>query len=132
MIKSFLRQNRQVLALAVIGAALTFFIPAVSAAGKAPSVAKQAEAQQPGHLLIVRSANLGTVVVGMEIDGKQTARINFGGSYNEPISAGPHVISVTPMPNREHAQPSQTRINVQPGQSYKFTAVQSDVSLVLR
>ncbi|MBA3650231.1 MAG: hypothetical protein H0W66_01815 [Chthoniobacterales bacterium] len=132
MIKSLFRQNRHALALAVVGAALTFFIPAGSGAGKASPAAKQAEAQQPGHLLIVRSATLGTIVVGVEIDGKQTARINFGRSYNEPISAGPHVITVTPMPNREHAQPSQTRINVQPGQSYRFTAKQSDVSIVLK
>lgn len=68
--------------LAVVGAALIFFIPAVSGAGKGSPAAKQAEAQKPGYLLIVRSANLGTIVAGVEIDGKQTARINFGGGYN--------------------------------------------------
>lgn len=43
-----------------------------------------------------------------------------------------HVITVIPIPNREQAQPNQTRVTVQPGQTYKYTAKQSDVAIVLK
>ncbi|MEO8044749.1 MAG: hypothetical protein ABI674_07570 [Spartobacteria bacterium] len=133
MIQLFFHRNRSVLLLAVAAAALAFFVSGGAfAAGKAVPVVKQAQAQPAGRLLIVRSANLGTVVVNVQIDGKQTARINFGGSYDEPLSAGPHVITVAPTSSREHAVPNETKLTVQPGQTYKFTAKLSDVSIVLR
>ncbi|MEO5718781.1 MAG: hypothetical protein ABIR29_09445 [Chthoniobacterales bacterium] len=133
MIKSLVHQNRRILALAIVGAALACFIPGgVSAAGKASPAVKQEKPQQSGQLHIVRSANLGTTVVGVEIDGKQAAKINFGGSYTAPLSAGPHVITTTPIPNREHAVPSQLKVSVQPGQTYTFTAKHSDVAVVLK
>lgn len=133
MIQSFFRQNRRFFAMALAGAALACFIPeGVLAAAKASPEAKQEQNQPAGRLMIVRSANLGSAVVGVEIDGKQTARINFGGSYDEPLPAGHHVITVTPIPNREHAQPNKTQLDVQPGRTYKFTAARSDVAIVLR
>lgn len=133
MTKSSFRRNRLVLSLLLAGVALASFIPGgVSGAGKAAPAAKQEQTQAQGHLRIVRSANLGSTVVGVEIDGKQVAKINFGGSFETPLAAGPHVITVTPIPNREHGQPSQMQLNVKAGQSYTFTAKRSDVSLVLR
>lgn len=133
MTKFFLNQNRRIVALAMLGAALICFLPeGMLAAGKASPAAKQEQTQAPGRLLIVRAANLGTVVVGLTIDGRETAKLNFGGSYDAPLAAGPHVVTVVPIPNREHGEPNQTRINVQPGQTYKFTAKLSDVSIVLR
>ena len=132
MIQTFFQGNRRILTLALAGAALACFIPSAAfAAGKAQPAA-QDQNQPAGRLIIVRSANLGSAVVKVEIDGNQTARINFGGSYDQPISAGQHVVTVTPEPNREHAQPNQTKLNVQPGQTYKFTAARSDVAIVLK
>ena len=133
MNKIYLHQNRRALVLAVVCAALACLIPGgVSAAGKPSPAAKQQETQETGRLVIVRAANLGGAVVGLSIDGKETAKINFGGSYDAPLAAGPHVITVIPIPNRERGQPNQTRVTVQPGQTYKFTAVQSDVAIVLK
>jgi hypothetical protein len=133
MIKTYLYQNRSVFALAAVCAAFACLVPgSVSAAGKSSPAPKQEQTQQAGRLIIVRSANLGSVVIGVSIDGKETAKINFGGSYNAPLAAGPHVVSVVPIGSREHPQPSQTRVTVQPGQTYKFTAKQSDVSIVLK
>ena len=117
--------------LAVVCAAFVV-VPGVSAAGKSSPAPKQEQNQEAGRLIIVRSARLGSIVVGVSIDGKQTANINFGGSYNAPISAGQHVITVVPLGSREHAEPGQTRLTVQPGQTYRFTASWSDVSIVLK
>ena len=104
----------------------------ILAADKSSPAAKQQQTQQAGRLIIVRSAKLGAIVVGVSIDGKETAKINFGGSYDAPLAPGPHVITVTPIGSREHPQPGQTRLTVQPGQTYKFTASNSDVSIVLK
>ncbi len=46
--------------------------------------------------------------------GKQTATVNFGGSYDEPLAAGQHFVTV------------------QPGQIYRFAAKRSDVAIVLK
>jgi hypothetical protein len=133
MAKPYLDQNRRIFVLIIVCAALACLAPGgVLAADKTSPASKQQQTQQAGRLIIVRSARMGSIVVGVSIDGKETAKINFGGSYDAPLAAGPHVITVVPLGNREHAQPGQTRVTVQPGQTYKFTAVQSDVSIVLK
>lgn len=133
MNKIYLHRNRSIFVLAVVCATLACLIPRdVSAAGKTSPAAKQQKSEGAGRLVVVRSANLGTTVVGLSIDGKETAKINFGGRYDAPLAAGQHVLTVIPIPNREQAQPNQTRITVEPGQTYKFTAKQSDVAIVLK
>lgn len=133
MTKIYHHRNRSIFVLAVVCAALACLIPGdASAAGKIPPATKQQKIAEAGRLVVVRSANLGTTVVGLSIDGKETAKINFGGRYDAPLAAGPHVLTVIPIPNREQAQPNQTRVTVQPGQTYKFTAKQSDVAIVLK
>jgi hypothetical protein len=133
MIKPYLDPNRRILFLAILCAAFACLVPGgASAADKSSPAPKQQQTQQAGRLIIARSASLGSIVVGVSIDGKQTAKINFGSSYDAPLAAGPHVITVVPVGSREHAQPGQTRLTVQPGQTYKFTARWSDVSIVLK
>jgi hypothetical protein len=133
MTKINLHRNCSIFVLAVVCAALASLIPgSVSAAGKPSPAAKQQKSEEAGRLIIVRAANLGTTGVGLSIDGKETAKLNFGGRYDAPLAAGQHVLTVIPFPNREQAQPNQTRVTVQPGQTYKFTAKQSDVAIVLK
>ncbi len=133
MIKSFVYRNHQITALAVAGALLACFIPAgVPAADKPSSVAKPEQTQAAGRLIIARSANMGLAVVGVAIDGKQTAVISYGRTYDAPLGAGPHTITVLPVPNRENAPAHHTEVNVRPGQTYKFTAKRSDTAVVLR
>jgi len=133
MNKTHFDRNRSIFVLAVVCAALACLIPGdASAAGKISPATKQQKSAEAGRLVVVRSANLGSTVVGLSIDGKETAKINFGGRYDAPLAAGPHVLTVIPIPNREQAQPNQTRVTVQPGQTYKFTAKQSDVAIVLK
>lgn len=126
------KTHRILLVLACAALAGGGFLPGIaSGAGKA-SPAPAQQTQDTGKLVIVRSANLGQTVVEVSIDGEQKARLNFGGRYETPLPVGQHVVTTLPMPNREHAQPSQTRVNVQKGKTYTFTAVRSDVAIVLK
>lgn len=128
------RLKRISLLLAVACAALTFgaVAPAiVSGAGKA-SPAPAQKTEDTGRLVIVRAANLGISVVGVSIDGVQTAKINFNGRYDAPLAVGQHVVTVIPIPNREFAKPSQTKLAVEKGKTYTFTAKRSDVAIILK
>ena len=62
----------------------------------------------------------------------QTARIAFNGSYDAPLAVGQHVVTVLPIPNREFGKPSETRLTVEKGKTYSFTAKRSDVSIILK
>ena len=134
MYKSCRYRKLQLLIAAVGCAALAsiFLIPAnLRAAGKSHPVAA-AKDQGTGELVIKRSANLGSTIVGLSIDGKQVAKINFNGTYEAPIPSGAHTLSTIPIPNREHAEASQVQINVQPGKTYSLTAYRDDVRIVLK
>jgi hypothetical protein len=100
-------------------------------AGK-PSLTAAPKTQETGRLVILRSANLGSAVVGLKIDGMQTALINFNGRYDAPLAAGKHALTVAPVPPREAAQPTQTQVTVEKGKTYTFTARRADVNIVLQ
>ena len=117
--------------LAVACALIAALSGFVLAAGK-PSPAAAAENQSAGRLVIKRSANLGTLLVSLSIDGKQVAKINFNGSYDAPLTAGPHVLTVVPIATREHPKPNSTHVTVEPGKTYNFTIARSDVSVILK
>ena len=82
-----------------------------------------------GRLVILRAPNFGwNLVVHVRIDGRDAANIVQGRRYDRPISAGSHVISVEPIPFSYSGQRTSTQLNVNPGQTYVFTAVwQSDI-----
>ena len=97
---------------------------------KAPT---PAEGNQPaGRLVIVRSASLGPTVVALKIDGVETAKITYNRRYDAPLAAGQHVLTVYPLPSREGARPTETKVNVQPGKTYTFTAARDDIQIVLK
>ena len=127
-----MKQHPCRLFLSALACAAIALAPALVAAAGKPSPGAAAQNQEAGRLVIKRSAHLGTTLVSLSIDGKQVATINFNASYDAPLAAGPHVITVFPIAGREHPQPYTTRITVQPGQTYSFTAVRSDVSIVLK
>jgi hypothetical protein len=123
--------NRSFLILTVVCAAIGWGAIISSDAGK-PSPAAAQKNQEAGRLIIQRSAVLGTTVVGLSIDGVQTAKINYNGRYDAPLATGQHVLTVVPIPNREFAQPTQARVTVLPGKTYTFTAKRKDVAIVLQ
>ena len=89
-------------------------------------------AQGMGHLVVKRAANLGATIVGLKIDGKEVDRISYNRTYSAPISAGAHVLTSYPVVSYENARPVDTRINVEAGKTYTFTAKRSDIQVVLR
>jgi hypothetical protein len=103
----------------------------ISAAGK-PSPAPANTAQAPGRLVIVRSANLGSIAVNLKIDGVQTANIYKARRYDAPLTAGPHVLTVSPVSRFEQSKPTEKRLTVQPGKTYTFTAKLDDVQIILK
>jgi hypothetical protein len=131
MKKTHRNQNRSFLILTVACAVIGWGA-IISSHAATPSPAATQTTQQAGRLVIKRSANLGSTVVGLSIDGVQKARINYNGRYDAPLAAGPHLLTVTPIPAREYAKPSEKRLTVEPGKTYTFTAKRSDVAIVLQ
>ena len=119
---------------AVVCATFAAFVllPADSLGAAKPSPATAAKTQAAGRLIVKRSANLGLTGVGISVDGKQVAKLNFNGSYDAPIAAGQHTITALPIPNHEHADPTNVRLTVQPGKTYTFTAYRNDVRIALK
>jgi hypothetical protein len=97
---------------------------------KAPA---PAQGDRPaGRLVIVRSAALGPTIVGLRIDGVEMTKITFNRRYDAPLAAGEHVLTVYPLPSLEGARPTQTKLNVQSGKTYTFTAARDDIQIVLK
>ncbi|HEX4667620.1 MAG TPA: hypothetical protein VH207_13570 [Chthoniobacterales bacterium] len=128
-----IKLSRNLLRIAVclvVGLVLAGPESASGADKKAPS---PAQTNQPaGRLVIVRSARLGPTVVALNIDGVETAKITYNRRYDAPLAAGEHVLTVYPMPSLEGARPTETKVNVQPGKTYTFTAARDDIQIVLK
>jgi hypothetical protein len=95
------------------------------------SAVSSASAAPPpgGRLVILRAPNFGwNLVLHVQIDSRDAANIVQGRRYDRPIAAGPHVISVEPIPYSYSGQRTSVQLNVKPGQTYVYTAVwQSDI-----
>lgn len=89
-------------------------------------------AAQGGRLMVNRVANFGDrVSLSVSIDGKEVARLIEGHNYDGSLSPGHHVISATVVPNLVFSPVWQKEINVQPGQTYSFTAIWKGQQMVL-
>src|SRR5207253_2042973 len=85
------------------------------------------------HLIVQRAANFGTEVdVRLSVDGRRVADIQRDHRYDGFMSAGGHVLTVTPMPNIELRRPTSVRVTVRSGRTYIFTAGWEADRLVLR
>src|SRR5262245_61008299 len=96
--------------------------PATSAspAERGPS-AETAVAQQGGRLIVMRAPNFGwNLALNLKIDGKTVANIVQGRRHDQFLTAGPHTLTVSAVPNY---QATSTVLNVQDGQTYVFTAI---------
>ena len=105
---------------------------AFSGAQKKETAAMAPVPHATGHLVVKRAANLGATIVGLKIDGKEVDRISYNRSYDAPIATGSHVLTTYPVVSYENARPMDTRINVEAGKTYTFTAKRSDIEVVLR
>jgi hypothetical protein len=114
----------------VLGGLLSSPAPGLAAGKTSPNPAR--ETRPAGRLVIMRSASLGPTVVGLRIDGVETAKITFNRRYDAPLAAGQHVLTVYPLVSREGARPTDTRVNVESGKTYTFTAARQDIQIVLQ
>jgi hypothetical protein len=83
-----------------------------------------AGAQPGGRLVVMRAPNFGwNLALNLNIDGRTAANLVQGRRYDHFLPAGRHVLIVSAVPNYSSSQPTATVLNVQPGQTYVFTAV---------
>jgi hypothetical protein len=82
-----------------------------------------ASPQSGGRLIVLRAPNFGwNLALNLKIDGRTAANIVQGRRYDHFLPAGRHVLMVSAVPNSYFSQPISTVLNVQPGQTYVFTA----------
>ncbi len=93
---------------------------------------KPGKTEGAGRLVILRGATLGPTIVGIKIDGKMAAQINYNRRYDAPLAAGPHTLTVFPVNSHQGARPTDKHVTVEAGKTYTFTAVRQDIQLVLR
>jgi tetratricopeptide repeat protein len=87
----------------------------VSPTEPGPSAAKSG-----GRLVVLRAPNFGwNLAVNLKIDGRTAANIVQGRRYDDFVSTGRHMLTVSAVPNY---QPTSTVLNVEDGQTYVFTA----------
>jgi hypothetical protein len=86
-----------------------------------------------GRLIVERAPNFGTdLVVHLSVDGREVANIVRDRRYDGFISAGNHVLSVVALPDILFREATSTRLTVQPGLTYVFTAGWESDHVVLR
>ena len=102
----------------------------ISAAGK-PSVAPAKTTQAPGRLIILRAPNIGPQIIGLEIDGVQTALISYNRRYDASLATGPHILMVFPLIGRRTVSTKERRLIVEAGKTYTFTATWQHIGIFL-
>jgi len=105
-------------------------LPATRASPAEPGPSAETAVTQPGgRLIVLRAANFGwNVALNVKIDGRTAANIVQGGRYDQFVPAGHHILTVSAVPNY---QPKSTVLDVQPGQTYVFTAVRRNTDSVV-
>lgn len=104
-----------------------------TATSSATTAASTTASANSGRLVVRRIADLGTAaVLEVSVDGKKVGTLVEGQDYNSSLSAGPHVVTVAPVPNNTLSPPPQKRITVVKGQTYAYTAAWKGGALVLQ
>ncbi len=104
--------------------------PAAPASPAEPGPSAEAAVAQPGgRLIVLRSANFGSnMALNLKIDGRTAANIVQGGSYDQFVPEGRHMLTVSAGANY---QPTSTVLNVRSGQTYVFTAMRQNTDSVV-
>ena len=83
-----------------------------------------ARSEGDARLIVSRAANFGTFQhLILFVDGVQVADLGLGQSYDAVLPPGQHVLSVSTTPQGyRRTPPTQRRVNLEPGETYAFTA----------
>ena len=104
---------------------IVIFLSAISLANAA--------AHPGGRLIVIRVANFGwNLAANLKIDGQSVGNIVQGRRYDHYIPAGPHVLTISVVPNLQSSQPTSITLNVRPGATYIFTALWDSDHVFLR
>jgi hypothetical protein len=102
-----------------------------AAPGATASVAAPA-GQGAAQLIIRRAPNMGTgLFLDVSIDGTGVGALSMGETYRGSLSPGQHVVSVILRPNQLNLPPTQKRLTVVKGQTYRLTAMWQGETVVL-
>ena len=90
----------------------------------ASSNSASARSKDDARLVVTRAANFGTFqYLILFVDGVQVADLGLGQSYDAVLLPGQHVLSVSTTPQiYRRTPPTQQRVNLEPGETYAFTA----------
>jgi tetratricopeptide (TPR) repeat protein len=90
--------------------------------------AETAVAQMGGRLIVLRAPNFGwNLALNLKIDGRTAANIVQGGRYDQFVSEGRHMMTVSVA----NYQPTSAVLNVRRGQTYVFTATRGNTDSVV-
>ena len=91
----------------------------------ARSNSASARSEDDARLVVTRAANFGTFqYLILFVDGVHVADLGTGQSYDAVLPPGQHVLSVNTTPQiYRRTSPTQRRVNLQPGETYAFTAL---------
>jgi len=104
---------------------IVIFLSAISLANAA--------AHPGGRLIVIRVANFGwNLAANLKIDGQSVGNIVQGRRYAHYIPAGPHVLTISVVPNLQSTQPTSITLNVRPRGTYIFTALWDSDHVYLR
>ncbi len=90
----------------------------------ARSNSASARSEDDARLVVTRAANFGNFqYLILFVDGVRVADLGLGQSYDAVLPPGQHVLSVNTTPQiYRRTPPTQRRVNLQPGETYAFTA----------
>jgi hypothetical protein len=93
-------------------------------AGVARSNSTSARSEDDARLVVTRSANFGTFqYLILFVDGVHVANLGVDQSYDAVLPPGQHVLSVSTTPQGyRRTPPTRRRVNLEPGETYAFTA----------
>ena len=89
----------------------------------------RADSGAVARLIVNRAANFGVnESVDLLVDGKTVAVLGYNDSYDAPLTAGKHVLSIrtNPAAYPQAQQPKTVAITAEPGKTYTLTAVWPD------
>src|SRR5215470_4737029 len=86
------------------------------------------------RFMVYRTPTVGKfVIVQIYVDDKMVGSIGYGDTYDGVLKPGHHVLSVLATPRPKWGERPPTNVDVQSGQTYKFTATgNNEGNLILR